>query len=717
LENGMTKDKPASDPLEMLVGFFEEAEQASEESRAEAERCRDYRNGDQWTAEEVATLNKRKQPIVTIDRIGPKVDFLLGMESSNRTDPKAYPRTPNEEQGAEAATDALRFVMDDSMWDQVRSQSFDSFIVEGVCGADIQVTEKKQGDYCIEVKPMFWDRLFFDPHSRRRNFSDAKYKGQFIWKDLEDCLDEYPEHADKLNSTMAAESIASGQTYDDVPRLRWADPKRKRVRIVEIWTKEGGKVFHTKFTKAGILKRIESPFKTEDGEADDGFVFGSCYVDRDGNRFGVVRRWLSLQDEINKRRSKAMHLMNTRQTYGNALAGDKNKLKGELAKPDGHVEMEGDAKYGEDFGVIPTNELAAAQFDLLQEAKQEIDSVGVNAAMQGTEQRAMSGRALMVRDEQGKNELGPVFDWFSSWQLEVYRKIWCRVRQFWTAEKWIRVTDDERNVRFVGLNQPLTLGDKIMEDMRQKGVDVTPEMEQQAKESPALQQVVGTKNSVAEMDVDITLDSVPATASLQIEQFQALADLAGKGIPIPPDALIEASSIRNKDKILDSMRGGNTKNPAVMAAKLKQAEQQLQEMAQKLQEAESGMAAKRMEIEGKLQQASMAEQSKAQLAQLQIDSAERIAAMNNETRHDIAELTGAVSLMAKSVGVPDPLAKEVEEDLAKEPDEAKPDPMMLLAEAIGQMNKPKRKRSVIQAPSGQVYQVVTEDEDDGGVMQ
>jgi len=719
LENRVSKDKPASDPLAMLVGFFEEAEQASEESRAEAERCRDYRNGDQWTAEEVATLNKRKQPIVTIDRIGPKVDFLLGMESSNRTDPKAYPRTPNEERGAEAATDSLRFVMDESMWDQTRSQCFDSFIVEGVCGADVQVYEKKPGDYCIEVRPMFWDRLFYDPHSRRRNFSDAKYKGQFIWKDLEDCLDEYPDHADILNSTMASESVASGQTYEDVPRLRWADPKRKRVRIVEIWTKEGGKVFHTKFTKAGILKRTESPFENEDGEADDGFVFGSCYVDRDGNRFGVVRRWLSLQDEINKRRSKAMHLMNMRQTFGNALSGDKNKLKSELSKPDGHVELQGDAKMGEDFGVIPTNDMADAQFQLLQEAKQEIDSVGVNAAMQGTEQRAMSGRALMVRDEQGKNELGPVFDWFAAWQLEVYRKVWCRVRQFWTAEKWVRVTDDERNIRFVGLNQPLTLGEKILEDMREKGVEVTPEMEQQAKESPALQQVVGVKNRVSEMDVDITLDSVPATASLQIEQFQALADLAGKGIPIPPDALIEASSIRNKDKILDAMRGGDSKNPAVMAAKLKQAQQQLEEMAQRLQEAESGMAAKRMEVEAKLEQTAISESSKTQLAQMQIDSAERIAAMNNETRSNIAELTGAVSLMAKQVGVPDPLAKEVAEDLTGE--EAQPDPMQqavsLMAEYIAQSNKPKRKRSVIQAPSGQVYQVTTEDEDDGGVMQ
>lgn len=639
----MKRSKDGEDILATLVRYFEEAEDATEDSRAEAERCRDYRNGDQWTAEEVATLNKRRQPIVTIDRIGPKVDFLLGMEATQRSDPKAYPRTPKEEQGAEAATDAIRYVMDDCQWDETRSDAFDNFIVEGVCGADIQVYQEASGDYCIEVKPMHWDRIFYDPHSRKRNFSDAKYKGQFIWMDLDEALDKFPGKEDILEATLQTESAVSGQTFDDAPRLRWADPKRKRVRIVEVWTKEGGKVFHTKYTKSGILARIESPFKNEEGKPEDGFEFGSCYVDRDGNRFGVVRRWLSLQDEINKRRSKAMHLMNVRQTYGNALTGEKNKLKAELAKPDGHVELEGDAKFGEDFGVIPTTDMAEAQFRLLQEAKQEIDAVGVNAAMQGAESRVMSGRALLARQESGQQELGPIFDWFRMWQLAVYRKVWNRVRQFWTSEKWVRVTDDERNVRFVGLNQPMTLGEQIMENMRAQGVQVTPDMEQQAKESPALQQIVGTRNNVQEMDVDIILDLVPATASLQIEQFQALADLAGKGVPIPPDALIEASSIRNKDQILERMKGGGNEAQGAQAMQqLQAAAQQIQMLTAELQKAQSGI----------------------QKAQIDAQSRIAVAQINKAGDFDEAQLNALADIIKAKLQPPPQLVGEVSQDMA-----------------------------------------------------
>lgn len=584
--------------LSKLVQMYESAEQSTADSRQECERDRDYANAQQWTAEEVARLNKRKQPVITIDRIGPKVNFLLGMEAQRRTDPRAYPRNPADEDAASAATDALRFVMEDQRWDRVRSECFDHFLVEGSCAVDVRVYQEKSGDMCIEVLPIAWDRMFGDPHSRMRNWSDGNCKGQFLWMDLEDAVQRWPDKEDALDATVNNET-ANGDTYSDVPKTRWADPKRKRVRVVEMWTKESGKFFYSAFTKAGILERVESPYVDEEGEPDDGFVFGSCFIDRDGNRFGVVRRWISLQDEINKRRSKALHLMNVRQTYGNQLTGDKNKLRNELARPDGHVEMEGAAKFGEDFGIIPTTDMAAAQFQLLQEAKGEIDAVGVNAALAGNEQRNMSGRALIARSEQGLNELGPVFDNFKQFQHDVYRKVWNRIKQFWTAEKWVRVTDDEKNIQFVGLNQPLTLGEQLLEEFKQQP-GVTPEQvaqaEMQAKSDPRMQMVVGVKNNVGELDVDIILDDVPASASLQGEQFEALVQIAPQAANMPPqlfEALIEASSLRNKDKILKRLKGEEDKqNPQLM-----QMQQQMQQMQQALQEAQAVSADKSADME------------------------------------------------------------------------------------------------------------------------
>jgi len=652
--------------LETLLQWYRAAEDATTDSRAECERDRDYRNGKQWTTAEIATLEKRRQPVVTIDRIGPKVDFLLGLEQSQRSDPKAYPRTPKEEDAANAATDSLRYAVDSNDWNGLRSDAFDNFIVEGVCGADVSVVEAKDG-YQIKIKLIHWDRLFYDPHSRKKDFSDAKYKGQFLWMDYDDAAEKWPDGVGYLEATMAAESSGSGQTFDDTPRLRWADPKRKRVRIVSMWTKEaGGKVCYSVFTHGGILEQMPSPYLDGDGNQTDGFVFGSCFIDRDGDRFGVVRRWISLQDEINKRRSKALHLMSVRQTFGNQTVGDKNKLRNEMARPDGHIEIEGGGKFGEDFGVIPTNDMADAQFELLRESKNEIDAVGVNAALSGNEGRVMSGRALMARSEQGMNELGPAFDAFKRWQLQVYRKVWFCIRQFWTAEKWIRVTDDESNTKFVGLNQPMTLGEQLLEEARQQGQQVTPEMEQQAKMDPRMQQVVGTKNNVAEMEVDITLDAVPVTASLQIEQFQVLADMASKGIPIPPVALVEASQLRNKQKIIEAMQGGEKQEiPPHVQQALQQAGQEIQALQAELQKAQSGIAVEQAKGANAQQLEAMRTESAHMMQAMKDESARALQAMKDDGAYDREELKAMNALLLQRMQPPPVLAGEVAEDMSE----------------------------------------------------
>jgi hypothetical protein len=158
--------------------------------------------------------------------------------------------------------------------------------------------------------------------------------------------------------------------------------------------------------------------------------------------------------------------------------------------------------------------------------------------------------------------------------------------------------------------------------------------------------------------------------------------------------------------------------PQVMAV-LQQAQQEIQALQQQLQEAQSGMAAKQLDSQVKLQLAAMSAEEKRTLTQLQIESNERIALMGNENKAFLGELAGAIELIGKNVGVPVQLSAAVNDDLEAdaEPAEEKPDPVMMLTQILGQMTAPKRKRMAIQAPSGQVYEGVIQDEDDGGVMQ
>src|SRR5215204_5284232 len=62
----------------------------------EQKESRRYRHGAQWTAKQIETFNLRKQPVVTYNRIGRKIDSVIGLIERLKQDPKTYPRSPDK---------------------------------------------------------------------------------------------------------------------------------------------------------------------------------------------------------------------------------------------------------------------------------------------------------------------------------------------------------------------------------------------------------------------------------------------------------------------------------------------------------------------------------------------------------------------------------------------------------------------------------------------
>lgn len=568
--------------LETLVAWFEDAAQSSENARCESEKARDYYDGIQLTSGEITELKKRKQPPVVFNRIQPKVDFLLGSERQNRTDPKAFPRTPDHDEAADAATDSIRYVLDNNNFDVISSDVFENELIEGTGGVSVEV-DKETLD--ITIKRVPWDRYFFDPHSRERDHSDAIYDGVVMWMDFEQAKQKWPKKAENLE-TMMESVLALGDTYEDKPtNQQWIDSNRKRVMIVQINFLHRGEWMTTIFAKQVILEEPKkSPYLDEDGKPSNSLIMASAKVDREGNRYGAVKNLIDIQDEINKRRSKALHILNTRQTFSKeGHIKDMNQFKREANKPDGHLQFPPNGQFGNDFGIIPDAGLVASQFQMYQESIQQMDAVSANAALAGTADQGLSGRAVQALQQGGSIELAPLFDVHNQWKKRVSRAVWARIKQFWKEDKWIRVTDDEDNLKFVGLNQPVTAAEQAV--MERTGLPLSDiksrfgqGIQQAMQRQPELGQVVDTANLVAEIDVDIILEEVQDTVNLQGEQFDMLVKMyQANPNGIPWEAVVEMSSLRNKDKIL----GKDDPEQA-------QAQQQLAAQQQALAELEMG---------------------------------------------------------------------------------------------------------------------------------
>jgi hypothetical protein len=536
-----------------MVRRFEEAEETTRPARDLAERDRDYRDGKQLTSEEESVLKSRGQPVVIYNRIQRKVNFLRGLETQSRKDPKAFPRTPGDDGSAQAATDALRYVCDDQNWDTKRSDAYENILVEGTGAIMVGAAQVRDGiDPVLTHIP--WDRFFHDPYSNRIDFSDASYMGIVTWLDLEDAKTKYPGREEHLEATWL--SAKDTQTYDDRPKFNlWADYKRKRVRVVEMYYLERGQWMACTFTKAGYLKDPEaSPYLDVDKKPECPIKAISAYIDRDNNRFGEVRAMISPQDEINKRRSKGLHLINSRQIrVSNAVAAaggmDATAIKREMAKPDGVLFGEAD-----EVEILKTGDMAAANFQMLQEAKAEIDLLGPNAALSGKNENDSSGRALLAQQQGGMVEVALLTDRLRQLSLAVYRSIWGRIKQYWDSQRWLRTTDDERNLKWVGLNVPRTMMEVAAERLQGD-----PEAEMKLailSRDPMANQPVEIKNPVAEMDIDITIDEGMDTPTVQSEQFDTLTKIMPGILNLPPPMmkmLIQASSLRDKDQMLEQL--------------------------------------------------------------------------------------------------------------------------------------------------------------------
>ena len=75
--------------VEQLKKQFGEFEDTTSDARALSEKCRDYRDLKQWTPDQMAELARRKQAPLVIPKIPEKVDFLVGLELQQRTEPRA----------------------------------------------------------------------------------------------------------------------------------------------------------------------------------------------------------------------------------------------------------------------------------------------------------------------------------------------------------------------------------------------------------------------------------------------------------------------------------------------------------------------------------------------------------------------------------------------------------------------------------------------------
>src|SRR5262245_44615182 len=477
----------------------------------EQQDARAYRHGAKWTTAQVEVFNKRMQPVVTYNRIGRKVDAIVGLMERLKQDPKAYPRDPRTTSAAaaELATAVVRYVVEADLRERIFPFAIEQAAVDGIGGVEMMLVRGDKGDIDVGFALVQSDSLFYDPRSYLHDFDDSRLTGQGKWLDVEDAKSLFPGKSNEIDSM-----ISSGSDLTSSPdrERTWfqVNPDIKRVRVVEIWYKVPRGWNWCVFTGSGKLDEGQGYFFDEKGKEICKYILFSSFVDHAGDRYGFPRNLRSSQDEINQRRSKGLHELNSRRIKAEDGAfADIEVARRESVRPDGVViynkgfEMEFD-----DQARIANVE---GQLKFLEDAKNEIENFGPNPALIGQGLEYKSGRAINYLQQAGIAELGPFVIGVKYWKLRIYRAIWCAVQRYWTAERWIRVTGDDGVAQLVQVN----------------GVGIDP--------MTGFPRLV---NAIGYLDVNFVLYEGPDEVNMMADAFDTLTALVTQGAKIPPPILL-----------------------------------------------------------------------------------------------------------------------------------------------------------------------------------
>jgi len=511
-------DHDGTDGSKLTVRRREFEDYASIKAREIGEQRASWRyyHVDQWTIEQLKVLNKRHQPAITFDRTGRKIDSLSGTIRRLRTDPKAYPNTPKGEQGAEVATQVIRTINDASFAEDLEVECCRDGLIHGFGVDELILGTGDKGDPDLRFAYVDPKTFFYDPRSLRSNFQDVRFHGVYKWADIDELEALSPDAPDKVKAALGDDG-GYFTAFDTDRDNMWID-SRKRVRLIDHWYKRGGIWMWCLHTGTVEIMSGESPFKNERGMSISKYNAFANMIDIDGDHYGFIRRLRGPQDAMNQHRSKAIHIMNTRQIkIQEGSVDDVEVTRREAARPDGTLVYRGDKN---NLEIIQPESEFLQQTKYYEDAKSEIDSFGPNQQLIQEFGQNVSGRAANMLQQAGLAELGPFLKNFRMWKLERYRMAWVAAQTHWTAERMLRVTDDEGVAQFMQIN----------------GVEFDP------WGRPML------VNQLGNIDVEIKVDEGRDSETVMGDIFDLLMGLSQNNVPVPPQVIIQASGLPLSEK-------------------------------------------------------------------------------------------------------------------------------------------------------------------------
>ena len=466
--------------------------------RNHADVCYLFEQGDQWFADEKATLKARNQPAIVENEIRPTIERLLGQFRRQHTTIKFIGRNVQDDQLAQAQSDLLKHIDYINHYEFTEARVVRDKLICGMGVLEAIVKENELGQPQVRYR---WEdpfTIFMDPYSRSYDWNeDARYICRAKWLYEEEAKLLWPDKAVQIEecvrSSVPSPTVLTTLDPTVLQNRNWwnlyYDQNHRRFRPVEIWYKkratqrtvtlpDGKKVVIQSLSKKALKDALEElPGSTiEDKSIDQMWAVVYCggiildgpkpspyrcnkfpfvpywaYRKADGEPQGYVWNLIDPQREVNARRTKALWALNNRQTiFERNTVRDKHELAEEMARMDGQIELE-PGKFDR-FKVQENQDISQGNLAMLQEAKLSIKHIaGEDQVNPAPEVR--SARGLQRIEASQQNNVLTLFDNIRHSRRLKASLTYEYIQQFYTDEMVFQITEDPNVVRTVRISE------------------------------------------------------------------------------------------------------------------------------------------------------------------------------------------------------------------------------------------------------------------------
>lgn len=637
----MIAKKLSQDDLETLLKDLE----WETEWRSEADRAAAYYDGAQLSSATIRQMQDRGLAPLVRNLVGPTVDLVLGIEAKAKRDWKIRADKDDAVDVAEAMSAEMKKAERASNADRACSDAYASMVKSGIGWVEV-ARESNPFKALYRIKNIRRQEMYWDFRAREMDLSDARFVVRKQWVDKDVLSVHFPGKSALFDSAISNwadwDSISTSTSFLDLAHAHeteirstieeneWKDTGRKRLCLYEVWYRhwQAGLVMRTPsgqtmefddknpahvqavgmglasiqkavFPKVRLswwvgphqLSDIPSPYP----HGHFPYVpFWGYKEDNTGIPYGLVRRMMSPQDEINARLSKMMWLLSAKRIIADSDAADTHwtEVIEEAARPDSVILLNPNRKNKSPDALRVESDFALSQqqFNVLQDATSAIQaSAGVYQSMLGKADFAgQSGLAINSLVEQGSTTLAELNDNYRAARKQVGTLLLSLVKEDIGSAPYPVTIESNGTRRSVILNQPIADADG---------------------------QIYLT-NDVANTAMMVDLEDVPDTPSFRMQQMTMLTEIV-KSLPpeVQPllaDFMLRATDLPFRheaaDRVAASLGLNGAQDGGAAAAQQQMAQQQaqlaqqqmqlqLEEQAAKVQKAQADAEASRVKAQ------------------------------------------------------------------------------------------------------------------------